>query len=223
MVSFLTLAAVPAFAQLKGEAGVTVGWVFSDGVSGNTVLVPGAGPGGGVGSFNRIDPKDSFGWGADVGFFVTPNWEVGFLFGHQPSKLVLGGTAGTADRELGNMNLFTYHGTFTYNFFEPDAKIRPYIMGGLGATNFGGVSYTRIDGSSGDIGGSTKFSSTWGAGVKIYGAGNIGGRFGMRWTPVYIKSDASGYWCDPYWGCYLVGNAQYANQLELNGGITIKF
>ena len=46
---------------------------------------------------------------------------------------------------------------------------------------------------------------------------------GVRATPAYIKSDAAGYWCDPYWGCYLVGNAQYANQIELNGGITFRF
>jgi hypothetical protein len=224
MVSFLTLAAVPAFAQpARAELGVVFGWVFSDGVSGNTVVVPGPGPVPHAESFNRIDPKDSFGWGVDVGFFVTPEVEVGFNFGHQPSKLVLGGVGGTPDRELGNMGIFTYHGTFTYNFFEPDAKIRPYVMGGLGATNFGGVNYTRLDGSGGSIGGSTKFSSTWGAGVKFYDRSRIGGRAGFRWTPVYIKSDAAGYWCDPYWGCYLVGNAQYANQLELNGGITIKF
>jgi hypothetical protein len=27
----------------------------------------------------------------------------------------------------------------------------------------------------------------------------------------------------PYWGCYVVGNAQYANQFDINGGITFKF
>jgi hypothetical protein len=59
--------------------------------------------------------------------------------------------------------------------------------------------------------------------VKVYGNSKIGGRFGARWTPAYIKSDAVGWWCDPYWGCYLVGNAQYANQFELNGGVTIRF
>ena len=44
-----------------------------------------------------------------------------------------------------------------------------------------------------------------------------------RWTPTYIKSDAEGWWCDPYWGCYVVGNPQYSYQLELSGGITLRF
>ena len=46
---------------------------------------------------------------------------------------------------------------------------------------------------------------------------------GLRWTPTYIKSDAEGYWCDPYWGCYVVGDAQYATQFDINGGVTFRF
>ena len=59
--------------------------------------------------------------------------------------------------------------------------------------------------------------------MKLYGTSKIGGRIGARWTPTYIKSDADGYWCDPYWGCYLVGNAQYSNQFDINGGVTFRF
>jgi hypothetical protein len=45
----------------------------------------------------------------------------------------------------------------------------------------------------------------------------------MRWTPTYIKTDAAGWWCDPFWGCYLVGNAQYSNQFTFEGGVTFRF
>jgi hypothetical protein len=45
----------------------------------------------------------------------------------------------------------------------------------------------------------------------------------LAWTPTYIKSDAEGWWCDPYWGCYTVGSAQYSNQFQLAGGITLRF
>ena len=50
--------------------------------------------------------------------------------------------------------------------------------------------------------------------MKFYGTSKVGARVGVPWTPTYIKSEAAGYWCDPYWGCYLVGNAQYSNQFE---------
>jgi hypothetical protein len=222
MVLMVLLAAMPAFAQ-KAEVGVTFGWVFSDGVSGNALNIPVGCPspavGSCIGTFNRLDPKDSFGWGIDVGVFVGPNAEVGFLYNNQPSTLQAGGTT-TLD--IGNMKINTYHGYFAYNWGAGDAKFRPYILGGFGATSFGEVSYTGARGA-GTLPGVSRFSSTWGGGVKVYGSSNVGGRFGVRWTPTYIKSDAAGWWCDPYWGCYLVGNAQYANQLELNGGITFRF
>jgi Outer membrane protein beta-barrel domain len=212
MAGALMLASAPAFAQ-KGEVGIFAGWVFADGVSGNSVVVPS------VGTFNRIDPKDSFGWGFDVGVFVGPNAEVGFMYSQQPTKLQVSGTT-TVD--IGDMSIHTYHGVFTYNFGPGDSKIRPYVFGGLGGTSYGDVSYATVN-RTGTLSGFSRFSTTWGAGVKMYGSGHVGGRFGIRLTPTYIKSDASGWWCDPYWGCYLVGNAQYANQVDINGGVTFRF
>jgi hypothetical protein len=213
VVFMVMLTAMPAFAQ-KGEVGVTFGWVFADGVStSSNIVVPG------VGTFNRVDPKDSFGWGIDVGVFVSPQAEVGFIYANQPTKMEV---SGTTTLDVGNMSTNTYHGYFAYNWGGSDSKVRPYLLGGLGATSFGAVNYSTPN-RSGTLGGSSRFSSTWGAGVKIYGDSHVGGRFGVRWTPTYIKSDAAGWWCDPYWGCYLVGNAKYASQVELNGGITFRF
>ena len=208
----LMLASAPAFAQ-KAELGVTFGWVISDGVDfGSSVVAPG-------GVYTRVDPKDSFGWGIDLGFFVGPNAEVGFLYGQQLSKLEV---SGTKIVDVGDMTISTYHGTFTYNFGAHDAAVRPYLMGGLGATSFGSVDYVGNRGP-GTINSSTRFSTTWGAGAKFYGASKVGARVGVLWTPTYISSEAAGYWCDPYWGCYLVGDAQYSNQFEFNGGLTLRF
>jgi hypothetical protein len=44
----------------------------------------------------------------------------------------------------------------------------------------------------------------------------------LTWA-VAIKSDPEGYWCDPWWGCYTVGEPEYANQFELSGGIALRF
>ncbi len=66
------------------------------------------------------------------------------------------------------MTINTYHGYFAYNFGGSDAKVVPYVLGGFGATSYGGVDYTRLNGGTGTIGGQTKFSSTWGFGVKAY-------------------------------------------------------
>ncbi len=209
MVAVGVLAGSAAWAQnARVELSGTAGWTFSDGVSGGSVTLNGE-------DFTRIDPKDSFSAGARIGFLVTPNVEVGGLFGMQSTSLELGGVA---QRKIGDETIYNYHGYIAYNFGEEDAQVRPYVLGGLGATQFGTVKT-----SVGDISGNTKFSTTWAAGVKLYPGKNLGLRLEARWTPTYIKSDAAGWWCDPYWGCYMVGNAQYANQFELSGGITLRF
>jgi opacity protein-like surface antigen len=208
------LAVATASAQEpRVEISGTAGWTFSDGVSGDSVTVPG------IGSFDRVDPKDAFSWGARLGINVTPNVEVGFLYDQQSTKLEIGGTS---TFEVGDLSLHNYHGYFAYNFGESDAKARPYVLGGLGATQYGTLSVS-VGGAQHDISGNSKFSTTWGLGVKIFPSPKVGVRLEGRWTPTYIKSDAVGWWCDPYWGCYVVGNAQYANQFELSGGITLRF
>src|SRR5262249_13439813 len=150
--SMVLAGAVSASAQPKAEASAIFGWVFSDGVSGNAIRALD----GNV--YDRVDPKDSGSFGFDVGVFVGEHAEVGFLYGYQFSKLVFGGTA---DREVGDLGVTTYHGYFGYNFGERDAKTVPFVFGGLGATNFGSVDYA-VGSRVGSTGSQTQFSTTWG-------------------------------------------------------------
>jgi opacity protein-like surface antigen len=190
-----------------------VGWTFADGVSGNSFLAAD----GNV--YNRLDPKDSVHFGFSGGVMVNPNTEVGFLYRRQITKLEAGGTN---TREIGDLNIDNYHGYFTYYFGDPEAKFQPYFTGGFGATHFSDVNATTIVPAT--LKGETQFSTMWGAGIQIHASHNVGFKGGFNWTPIYIKSDPSGWWCDPYWGgCYVVGNAQYANQFELFGAVTIRF
>jgi opacity protein-like surface antigen len=210
----VVVAAAPALAQSpKVEVSGIFEWTFSDGVTGDPVL---AGDGN---IYDAVDASDSFNWGFMIGVNATDNMEVGFLFGQQQSTLEI---TGTATREIGDLSINSYHGYFAYNFGPADAPVRPYVLGGFGATNYGGVDFT-VGGVSGTTDSSTRFSTTWGGGVKIFPAPRVGVRAGVRWTPTYIKSDAAGWWCDPFWGCYVVGDAQYANQFEMSGGVTLRF
>jgi opacity protein-like surface antigen len=215
MVALGALLTSPSWAQdQKIEVSALAGWTFSDGVSGNSIRALD----GNV--YNAIDPKDSFSWGFTAGYHFTPNWSLEFQYDQQQSKLQV---TGTATREIGDMKIKGYHGAFVFNAGEGDAKVRPFIFLGAGATDYPGVPFTRIDGSSAEIGGQSKFSGTFGLGVKVYPGKNAGIKFQARWVPTYIKSDSAGYWCDPYWGCYVVGDPQYSNQFEFTGGITLRF
>jgi hypothetical protein len=150
---------------------------------------------------------------------VNDNAEVGFLYNQQATELDIGGTS---TFKLGDLSIHNYHGYFAYNFGDSGAKARPYFLIGLGATQYGSIS-VNAGGVQNDIGGNTKFSGTGALGVKVFPGPKFGIRLEGRWTPTYIKSDATGWWCDPYWGCYVTGNAQYSNQFELSGGVILRF
>jgi opacity protein-like surface antigen len=212
-VAALMLSAGPAMAQGKVEVSGIFGWTLSDGVTGSAILAPDGN------SYNAVDLKDSFNWGLMFGVMASDNFEVGFMYNQQLSALRL---EGTADRELGDMAINSYHGYFGYNFGDADARLRPYILVGFGATDYGSVNYTNVQGQAASTSGETQFSTTWGAGLKFYPSPRVGLRFGMRWTPTYIKSDPGGWWCG-YWGCYMTGDPQYANQFDFSGGLTIRF
>ena len=80
------LAAMPAFAQ-KAEVGVTFGWVLSDGVDfGSNVVAPG-------GVSTASIPRTPSAGASTSGFFISPNSEVGFLYGQQLSTLQASGKA----------------------------------------------------------------------------------------------------------------------------------
>ena len=217
MAAAATIVAAPSvFAQEhRGEVGFNIGWTFSDGVDGQGIVAPGDGA-----VYDRIDPKDSAKWGLNGGVYVGPNAEVGFMYSQQLSTLEV---SGTATKDVGDMTISNYHAYFGYNFFEPDVKVRPYLFGGLGATHFGSVDYTTRLNGPGTTGGETQFSTTWGAGVKMFAGPHVGIKIGAQFTPTYIKSDSAGWWCDPYWGCYVVGDAKYANQFDFTGGVTFRF
>jgi hypothetical protein len=133
--------------------------------------------------------------------------------------------SGTTSLDIGDgMNVDHYHGYFAYNFL-PDSSVKPYLLIGFGATDYGSVDFTRSTGEASTVSGPVRFSTTWGAGVKAFmgEGGAFGFRAGMRWTPTYITSEAEGWWCDPWYGCYLVGDSKYANQFEFSGGIVFRF
>jgi opacity protein-like surface antigen len=210
---FLIAGVAPASAQGRVEVSGFVGFSIADGVESDPIL---AGDGN---IYDTIEPDDSAVYGFTVGVLAGEGAELGFRWAQQPTSLL---ASGTSERTIGDMTISSYHGYFAYNFGEADAKMRPFVLIGLGATNFGSIDAT-VAGVSRSIGGETQFSTTWAGGVKIFPAPKVGIRLAFEWTPTYIKTDSVGWWCDPYWGCYLVGNAQYSNSLQFNGGVTVRF
>ena len=214
----LVAIATPAHAQ-KVEVSAEAGYTGSEGInSSESRPILGL-------QYNALDITSGSSYGFTFGVFATPNVEFELLWHRQMSTLQASGPAGPL--RLADSNVDNIHGAFVYNWGESGAKFRPFFLGGLGVTRYlpGALnpaitpvlSRTTIDSE-------TRFSTTWGGGVKFYPSKSVGLKATMRWTPTYIKSDPGGMWCDPYYGgCWVVGDPDYSNQLEFSGGVTFRF
>jgi len=212
IIAGLMLVLTPsAWAQdYKVEFSGFFGYTFSEGFTIDPITFEGN-------VYNKINPTSGASYGFTFDVLVTENMSVGFQYNQQRSTLE---ASGSTKIDFTDMNVNNYHGIFTYNFGDEDNTLRPFIVGGLGATQYKPAD---LEGTS--IESSTKFSTTWAGGIKVYPARNVGFKAMARWTPTYIKSDPAGIWCSPYWfwGCYQVVDTDYSNQLEFSAGVTFRF
>ncbi|HMF97745.1 MAG TPA: outer membrane beta-barrel protein [Vicinamibacterales bacterium] len=216
-VWLLAIAAVPASAQI--EASFEAGYTESEGINASQSRIV-------LGSvYNSLDITRGGSFGFTVGGFFTENWEAEFLFNRQFSSLEISDPAPT--RKIANQNVDNYHGNLVYNFGTHESRLRPFLFGGLGATHYVPGDFDAslpVSSAQARINGFSKFSSTWGGGIKAYFSPVVGVKASLRWTPTYIKSDADGLWCDPFYPtCWVIGNADYSNQLAFSGGVTFRF
>jgi opacity protein-like surface antigen len=196
----------------KFEINGLIGYTFSEGVDFDARQV-------GDLVIDRLSPKSAFSYGLGMDYFLTENFSVGFNFGQEQSKL-RARVQGLEGLDLTEMDVNNFHGLFTYTFGDEDEPLRPFIFGGLGATNY---SPDTIDGDR--VEGGTRFSTTWGGGVKYFTGDTIGFRGGVRWTPTHISSEPGGIWCSPYWpwDCWVLEKANYSHQFELSVGVVVRF
>ncbi len=206
----------------KFELIIDLGYTASGGVDINSTDI-----GGGT-IVNKITPKSGFSYGGTFNVALAEAISVGFQFSQQLSKLE-GSLQGGGKEEFADLSVYNYHGIFTFHLAEQDAPLRPFVLVGLGATNYSANDATGPSGapagSSTDVDSKTKFSTTWGGGVKFFPNPGIGFEFKARWTPTYIKTDPGGIYCSPFWPwqCWIVGNDQYSHQGEFGGGVVFRF
>jgi opacity protein-like surface antigen len=120
--------------------------------------------------------------------------------------LQIGTEAGSAD--LFTMTIRQLHGNVVRNFGAADARLRPFVFAGLGATFF----------SADDLESETKFSFGLGGGIKYFPWKAIGVRGHFRYKPTTLNDEDAADFCDPFGFCQ--GSLQ---QIEFAGGAVIRF
>ncbi len=206
----------------KFELIIDWGYTASGGVDINATDI-----GGGV-IVDRITPKSGFSYGGTFNVALSEVVSLGFQFNQQLSTLE-GRIQGGGKEDFSDLSVYNYHGIFTFHAADQSSPLRPFFLVGLGATNYQADNardpVNLPQPGSREVVSVTKFSSTWGGGVKFFPDPRIGFEVKARWTPTYMRSDASGVWCSPYWPwqCWITGNSQYSHQGEFGGGVVFQF
>jgi opacity protein-like surface antigen len=152
-----------------------------------------------------LEVKGSFTWGVQAGRFFSDHVGLEASWSQQRSALVIGTATGSAD--LFDMRLGLLQGSFVYQFGASDARLRPFVLAGLGATR---LSATGLESE-------TKLSWAVGGGLKWFPSRRAGARVQVRYAPT-VLGDSSSDVCDPFGFCQ--GSL---HQFELTGGLVLRF
>lgn len=155
---------------------------------------------------DELDVRGGFTWGATASRSIGTRWAAELLWMAQQSGLKLG-------LESDSPTLFEFtirdlHGNAVYHFAAPDARLRPYVFAGAGATVFKGD----------DQPSETKFSWAVGGGIKYFPWRAIGFRGLVRYKPVVMADEDAGDLCDPFGFCQGV-----LPRFEFTGGAVFRF
>lgn len=199
----LTIAAAEAAAQQRWEVQPFFGGRFGGGFE---VDAPVARPH--DFRFAEIDFASGETYGFTAGYFVSQMVQLEFLLSRQQTGIEAAGV------KISDASHTQYHGNVLFHFTDEDAKVRPYVLVGFGASTV-----------SPDLPGAdsvTKFSFGLGGGVKTYFTDHVGLRFQARLAPTYVTEDPA-LFCDPFGFCWAVDTAVYSYQTEATVGVTFKF
>jgi len=160
--------------------------------------------------------KSSLNYGiiADYSLFQSfPNFQLEFMYNHQPTELGQHNFITDTRSDLTSADVDLYQWGFSYTFRDPSAKIRPYVVGGLGFTHFNSGGYLPF---------SNRFSYNLGIGARYFFTRHVGLRLEGRWAPTRTTTAVEEYY-DPFFGPQLIGVSNHAEQGEANLGLIFRF
>jgi opacity protein-like surface antigen len=202
---FLALAPAFVFAQHNFEVGGYAGGQINGGADLSTTI------------FHRLEVGNGVNYGVTAGFLLGEHGGVEFQWNHNSADTVGQPIGGGTSVTLFNLSANQYMGNFLLYAKDREAKTRPFLLLGLGATSLSTDVHA--------VQGSTRFTFAIGAGAKYNMAKHLGLRGQIRYAPTYLTTTSNGgYWCDPIWGgCWVSGNSHYLNEVDFTGGVTFRF
>lgn len=168
---------------------------------------------GGPYDYLKIDNNYDYGVMGDVDLFGPLQAE--FMWSRQPTSLEAHYASIGNFNPAGNVALDNFQWSLLYQLRDSQSKLRPYIAGGIGFTHWENA-----------VADSLPFTNTvgfnLGGGVKYYFVKHFGMRLDFRWLPTRTTSQL-GYEYDYFGNPYAVNINNYAQQIQVNGGLIFRF
>jgi opacity protein-like surface antigen len=191
LLSLLLLAA-PASAQ-KFEASGLFGYTTSGSLEPVARELEGYEIGGG------------FTWQGQFDYFFSPHLGIEGSWAQREGDLTLSTSSGTG--ELFEIDVRQILGSVVYQWGEEGAKVRPFVLGGLGATFF----------EADDIPSETKVAWAVGGGAKLFFHRKLGIKLQAKLDSTLLNDESSDF-CDPFGFC-----AGSVSSFELLSGVVFRF
>jgi opacity protein-like surface antigen len=188
----LLLLAAPAWAQ-KFEASGMFGYTTASSLEPVARELEGYEIGGG------------FNWQAQFDYFLTPHLGIEASWTGRETDLILSTSSG--DGELFEIEQGQLLGSVVYQWGAEESKVRPFVLGGLGATFF----------EADDVPSETKLAWAVGGGAKLFFHRKLGIKLQAKYNPTLLNDESSDF-CDPFGFC-----AGSASSFELMSGVVFRF
>jgi hypothetical protein len=146
-----------------------------------------------------------FTWQGQFDWFLTPHLGLEGSWAQREGPLRLTTSAGSG--ELFEIDVAQVLGSVVYQWGTEEAKLRPFVLGSLGATFF----------ESEDIPRETKLAWAVGGGAKLYFHDRLGIKLQAKLNPTLLNDESSDF-CDPFGFC-----AGSVSSFELLSGIVFRF
>jgi outer membrane protein W len=146
-----------------------------------------------------------FTWAGHFDYFFTRNLGVEASWAQREGDVTVSTSEGSAG--LFDLDARQLLGSVVYQWGAEESKIRPFVVGGMGATFF------RAE----DIPGETKFAWAAGGGVKLYFHRRLGIKVQAKLNSTILNDESSDF-CDPFGFC-----SSSVNPFELLSGVVFRF
>jgi opacity protein-like surface antigen len=146
-----------------------------------------------------------FTWQGQFDWFLTPHLGLEGSWAQREGPLRLSTSSGSA--ELFEIDMAQVLGSVVYQWGGEESKLRPFVLGGLGATFF----------EAEDIPRETKLAWAVGGGAKLFLHDKLGIKLQAKLNPTLLNDESSDF-CDPFGFC-----ASSVSSFELLSGVLFRF